>query len=1745
MIEKAIEKIVAGLFVCLILGSVFGVTISAATVKAISDSDSITQTTIDLRDTIPTINLLNPQTLQQNRYSIIKSEESDFNSVIHAQNNAIYSVIASNNDSFDSSVLILEDDKIPVIIQFEEAPILEYKTELSMFYSKTVDIPIDKTEEIPINATEMEAIKSAVISYANTVEYTHTLVKSQIKQADLNITLKREFKNVFNGFSADIFRSDIEKITDLPHVKAVYPDSEISITLEDSVPLINATGVWQLKDPSGKSVTGDNITVAIIDTGIDYTHPDLGGGFGPGYKVIGGYDVYNDDPDPMDDHGHGTHCAGIVAANGIASALVPTPTPTPTVTPTPTPTPASSEFSMPVHIPKISNVEDFEHRYSDQNAKKEIYGTEETSPDSYEPDDNYLQANWISTDGTKQTHNFHVSGDHNWMKFNATENINYLIETSDLGNESDTYMYLYDTDGLTEITHDDDGGEGLASRIVWGCEVSDTYYVKVRHYNSLACGPNTRYNISVLGYTPPAEFNDVYSDCGEDKDEDGLYNYLVVNVGMNVAEAGRYQLSGSLYENGTYNTVDYAYNTTYLTTGNQIVQLKFSGIKIRQNKYNGTYDLKYLYLYNETYYQLDYRNYAHTTDYYNYTEFQELMGVAPSAKLLAYKVLSSGGSGSSSGVIAGIEMATDPDGNPNTDDGADVISMSLGGWGNPDDPTSQAVDTASDAGTVVVVAAGNSGPDKETIDSPGCARKAITVGASDKSDVIAAFSSRGPVVWNDEVLIKPDVLAPGVSIYSTYLGGGYATFSGTSMATPHVAGAAALLLQGHPDWSPEEVKSALSSTTVDLKYDLYDQGSGRIDVLNAYLTNITTINSSICFGMIMDNTSELLYVKNVGNSSINVDITAHTVLGAYPNLTDYQNPQQFDYVETNVSNIVLSPNDISVVNVSLNIPSDAIEGYYWGAVTLSYDNINLTVPYSFALLSKLNVHVIDLDGKELEDYSGSVWIYTVPNTKTFLWKHSWDTPVPPATFFVPAGTYNVHASGRGWIYDNEKPYLLSANATIPKMSTADIYLNLSDAHTFKLVAKSFSNQTIAINEWRLTISYKSPDMIFFGKGFGFLSPVSDDIFDYPNNFTFFISDTDANITLAYSGHSYTPEYMRFMKLNWRGWYDGANPEPGFYTNADANEMYFLSWDLQGVNSTTETLLDIPGTVSIYDVTYELPGINLKPYLVYDHLSLGGDAIFYMPTACGAFIAPVYSGLHRTFYVNAPYAYEYASGYWNDVPQFVMSFYEADWKHNKSGYYSGTIGPDVRFLKFKPLVHKNISLGAGPFYPSIVFDNSNTSIKIYHPMLSDISGNAVIGDNYPYLCIKRGGFYVYSGTPMEWWEMPFRMRVINISESGDYTVEYTQDTGSDVSKEITIKAGFTIPSADMNPPRIVGLDMPQGFEEGDHLPITLRVEDESSISNALIKYSTNNGTSWTPLAVNQTDNDRTAQINDTMGINHISLWLKTTDSFGNYLEYTTIPASIKKTPVNLSINLNITEIPFTSDPFTIHITGSLLSNGSPLSEAAFPIMFSGNDVQIGYLRDLSYVNGTYENGSIDFNWTFIPSDFAQTPGDELRLDFDFDVGTYTTASESFILDIVSHTIFDTGLGTYPSIMGTHNGTITPNQTIIVSKLYTYPCTGTGGHTESVAFYNATTGEEIVNGTWNGYQGAGDYYYIEFDESFILQGNETYNYTIRTGSYPQIIHAKEHEAKEGGNITCSEFIDANGKRYTNWIPAIRLE
>ena len=141
-----------------------------------------------------------------------------------------------------------------------------------------------------------------------------------------------------------------------------------------------------------------------------------------------------------------------------------------------------------------------------------------TTPDAYEQDNTAGAANTITVNGSAQTHNFHVAGDNDWVKFTAVADNVYTISTSNLGSTSDTYLYLYDTNGSTILREDDDSGGGLASRIVWTATGNGTYYARVRHYSASASGSTTNYNLGVTGIsgsgTPDAyEPDDVYSQA--------------------------------------------------------------------------------------------------------------------------------------------------------------------------------------------------------------------------------------------------------------------------------------------------------------------------------------------------------------------------------------------------------------------------------------------------------------------------------------------------------------------------------------------------------------------------------------------------------------------------------------------------------------------------------------------------------------------------------------------------------------------------------------------------------------------------------------------------------------------------------------------------------------------------------------------------------------------------------------------------------------------------------------------------------------------------------------------------------------------------------------------------------------------------------------------------------------------------------------------------------------------------------
>jgi len=306
-------------------------------------------------------------------------------------------------------------------------------------------------------------------------------------------------------------------------------------------------------------------------------------------------------------------------------------------------------------------------------------------------------------------------------------------------------------------------------------------------------------------------------------------------------------------------------------------------------------------------------------------------GVAPGAQVLAFKVLDSTGSGSFSDVIAAMYDAVDgQDGVYGTPDdyNPDAISMSLG-TGAPYLYTSSNCDSAYTAmrdavayansrGVAVVAAAGN---DARGVSIPGCISGVITVAAVDSGDARASFSGIGGSV---------DIAAPGVGINSTTPGNTYASWSGTSMATPHVSALVALLRQAKPNASVSEITSAIYNTAKDLGTAGWDKyyGYGRINasaaiayvlppvpvepVHDVAVSSISSPSSAVHGTVVMISA----VVTNLGNvpETLNVtaaDITTFSVIGWRAVTLDPGTSQNISY-SWNTSASVIGNHTISV-----------------------------------------------------------------------------------------------------------------------------------------------------------------------------------------------------------------------------------------------------------------------------------------------------------------------------------------------------------------------------------------------------------------------------------------------------------------------------------------------------------------------------------------------------------------------------------------------------------------------------------------------------------------------------------------------------------------------------------------------------------------------------------------------------------------------------------------------------------------
>ncbi|WP_100644310.1 S8 family peptidase [Alteromonas facilis] len=397
-----------------------------------------------------------------------------------------------------------------------------------------------------------------------------------------------------------------------------------------------------------------------------------------------------------------------------------------------------------------------------------------------------------------------------------------------------------------------------------------------------------------------------------------------------------------------------------------------------------------------------------------------IKGVAPDATLYAYKVLNDYGSGYTSDIIAGIERALDPDQNPATDDRVDVINMSLGGPGDADDALSQATNNAVAAGVIVTVAAGNGGSYNDIPNtSPASASDAITVASSTKSDEMSDFSSKGDS--SRAAPLKPEVTAPGSSIFSSLPNNEYDYLSGTSMASPHVAGAAAILRQYLPDASPAEIKARLMASAADLNANPFVQGSGKILVDLALSATISVPQGVLDLGNITQADGEYsdtlqLTIFNYSDEPQTLELEETLPISQGVNITL---PDSF---VVNANSQITLDIPVTIEDVSTLVPSENSNAILHGKIAI-YAGENQSEPVTYIATALQKALEINLS----HDHTGSmdIWLseegvgngssyYTIPaNTDTTL-------------KMVP-GSYHLVTSFFGINFNN-------TNAPIPDVS---------------------------------------------------------------------------------------------------------------------------------------------------------------------------------------------------------------------------------------------------------------------------------------------------------------------------------------------------------------------------------------------------------------------------------------------------------------------------------------------------------------------------------------------------------------------------------------------------------------------------------------------------------------------------------------------------------------------------------------
>ncbi|WP_446213551.1 S8 family serine peptidase [Micromonospora sp. IBSANI012] len=830
-------------------------------------------------------------------------------------------------------------------------------------------------------------------------------------------------------------------------------------------------------------------------------------------------------------------------------------------------------------------------------------------------------------------------------------------------------------------------------------------------------------------------------------------------------------------------------------------------------------------------------------------------GMAPGATLYSAKVCMEEGCPESA-ILAGMTWAAEQ--------GVKVANMSLGGPDSPGtDPIEAALaDLTHRYGMLFVVAAGNNGEAGEsTVSSPGSAAEALTVGAVTKTGELAEFSSRGP--RTSDAGIKPDITAPGVGIIAARSSTSdlwpndenpqYASLSGTSMATPHVAGAAAILTQQHPDWSPERIKSTLmAAAQPNAAIGVYEQGAGFLDVARAIQQTVTASPVSVAFERTTAAQQSTITYANSGSSALTlaVSLDAKDADGT---------PAPAGLFSLSASSVTVPAGGTATVTVTVQAGTDLPDRYFGGEVTATGGGAQVQTPVALDVARhQLSLKLVGPDGGAPTPEQGWVTVLTDLDRQTIMVLDD-----PAATRYrVRAGRYLVQT----YLVTGDDQGLPHVTTLVrPSLDlTTDQALTM-DARLAKPIAVSVPNPkaTAVHQEFGWTIRTEQPQI--WG---------SNDLYGVLMNIPF------DHLRTAQIGAGETPGFVSYVNGMW-----GQVAQDGSLHNSPYAYRVYLYEPKKMMTGLTRKLRAGDFATVRSQISADVAGVPVAR-----------TAVAHAPGN-----SPIYRDER-----NIPPSFTY------DVPSTITEYYNQDkqavWQSTSAQLrYTYYQSPWTSFQPGRTYTVKWANAVAGPVFPEPNFGQQFATrywgdlIGGPGPLHGDGTGHMgfrhVRGGSVQ-VSLYHNGVKVGDANETPWvWNVP--------AETGDYRLAATFRSDPAFTLSTVVDAEWTFKSAHVSDGELVKLpmtairytpelDIDNRAPAGRRFAIPVSLDRQigaapGQTTSLTVEASFDDGKTWQPLTVRRSGEKAVAWVRNPAGTGFVSLRAAATDTSGNTVKQTVIRA----------------------------------------------------------------------------------------------------------------------------------------------------------------------------------------------------------------------------------------------------------------